>query len=390
MAPTPKSEARAIETPRPTPVPVAGKAAAVPPTPSVALPASFAMYRGGTLHGARIAFESWGQLNAARDNAIVLFTGLSPSAHAAATEADPTPGWWQRMIGPMLAIDTRRYFVMCINSLGSCFGSTGPASLDPATGERYRLNFPELAVEDIARAGYEAMRALGIEHAEVVMGASLGGTVVAAFAALFPAGARRLVSISGSAAASPFAIALRSVQREAILRDPDWQGGNYPPEHPPRNGMRLARKLGTITYRSATEWRQRFGRQPIAGNALRASPFAPRFAVEGYLEAQAERFTRIFDPNCYLYLSRAMDRFDLAEHGGSYRAALSGSALSSALVIGVESDMLYPIHEQAAIAEALEQSGIDTRFTRLPSLEGHDAFLVDIARFDAALRAYLG
>jgi len=320
----------------------------------------------------------------------VLFTGLSPSAHAAATEADPSPGWWQRMIGPQLAIDTRRYFVMCINSLGSCFGSTGPASLDPATGERYRLNFPEVAVEDIARGGYEAMRALGIERAAVVMGASLGGTVVTAFAALFPQGARRLISISGSAAASPFAIALRSVQREAILRDPDWQGGNYAPEHPPRNGMRLARKLGTITYRSATEWRQRFGRQPIAGNALRASPFAPRFAVEGYLESQAERFTRIFDPNCYLYLSRAMDRFDLAEHGGSYRAALAGSALESALVLGVESDMLYPIHEQAAIAEALEQSGINTRFQRLPSLEGHDAFLVDIARFDAAIRAYLG
>ena len=390
MAPTQKSEARAIETPRSTTV-SAATSATVAPTASVALPDPFPMYRGGALHGARIAYESWGQLNAARDNAIVLFTGLSPSAHAAATEADPSPGWWQRMIGPQLAIDTRRYFVMCINSLGSCFGSTGPASIDAATGERYRLNFPEVAVEDIARGGYEAMRALGIERAAVVMGASLGGTVVTAFAALFPQGARRLVSISGSAAASPFAIALRSVQREAILRDPDWQGGNYAPDQPPRNGMRLARKLGTITYRSATEWRQRFGRQPIAGIALRgASPFAPRFAVEGYLEAQAERFTRIFDPNCYLYLSRAMDRFDLAEHGGSYRAALAGSRLRSALVIGVESDMLYPIHEQAAIAEAFEQAGVATQFTRLPSLEGHDAFLVDIPRFDAAIRAYLG
>ena len=380
MAPTQKSEARAIETPRPASV-----SAAV----SVPLPDPFHMHRGGTLHGARIAYESWGQLNAARDNAIILFTGLSPSAHAAATAVDPSPGWWQRMIGPTLAIDTHRYFVMCINSLGSCFGSTGPASIDPATGERYRLSFPEVTVEDIARGGYEAMRALGIERAAVVMGASLGGSVVTAFAALFPQGARRLVSISGSAAASPFAIALRSVQREAILRDPDWQGGNYALEHPPRNGMRLARKLGTITYRSATEWRQRFGREPIAGNALRASPFAPRFAVEGYLEAQAERFTRIFDANCYLYLSRAMDRFDLAEHGGSNRAALTGSGLESALVIGVESDLLYPIHEQAAIAEALEQAGIATRFARLPSLEGHDAFLVDIARFDAALRAFL-
>ena len=367
----------------------AQRVADVPPPQTVALPEPFALYRGGALHGARIAYESWGQLNAARDNAILLFTGLSPSAHAASTDRDPTPGWWQKFIGPGLALDTRRFYVLCVNSLGSCFGSTGPASLDPGTGQRYGLSFPELAVEDIATAGYAAAHALGIETLHTVMGASLGGMVVTAFAARHPHGARRLVSISGSPAASPFALALRSVQREAILRDPDWQGGNYPPEHPPRNGMRLARKLGTITYRSATEWRQRFGREELAGNALRASPFAPRFAVEGYLEAQAERFTRIFDPNCYLYLSRAMDRFDLAEHGGSNAAALAGSRLERALVIGVESDMLFPIHEQAAIAEALHSAGVRTRFARLPSIEGHDAFLVDVPRFDAEIRAFL-
>ena len=394
MAPTPKAESRRMDLPRPGQSPVAPGHAPLGHAPqSVALPDPFPLYRGGAVHGARIAYESWGRLNEARDNAVLLFTGLSPSAHAAASDADPAPGWWQRMIGPSLAIDTRRYFVVCVNSLGSCFGSTGPASPNPATGERYRLDFPEVAVEDIARAGFEAMRALGIARVAVVMGASLGGSVVAAFAALFPLGARRLVSISGSPAASPFAIALRSVQREAILRDPDWQGGHYALDRPPRNGMRLARKLGTITYRSATEWRQRFGRNVIDGNAVRASPFAPRFAVEGYLEAQAERFTRGFDANCYLYLSRAMDRFDLAEHGGSNQAALAAAGqpqgLEQALVIGVESDMLYPIHEQAAISEALGQAGVPTRFARLPSLEGHDAFLVDIPRFDAEIRAFL-
>jgi homoserine O-acetyltransferase len=356
----------------------------------VALPSPFPLYRGGALVDARIAYESWGVLNEARDNAILLFTGLSPSSHAASTDRDSIPGWWQKMIGPGLAIDTRRYFVMCVNSLGSCFGSTGPASINPATGERYRLEFPEIAVEDIAAAGFAAARALGVARLHTVMGASLGGMVVAAFVAQFADGARHAVSISGSPAASPFAIALRSVQREAILRDPDWQGGNYAADRPPRNGMRLARKLGTITYRSATEWRQRFGRGALEGNALRASPFAPRFAVEGYLEAQAERFTRVFDPNCYLYLSRAMDRFDLAEHGGSYAAAFAKTRLEHALVIGVESDMLFPIHEQAAITEALTAAGVSTRFARLPSLEGHDAFLVDIARFDTEIRAFLG
>jgi homoserine O-acetyltransferase len=361
----------------------------VPVVPTLALPDPFPMHRGGVLHGAVLAYESWGQLNAARDNAILLFTGLSPSSHAAATEADASPGWWQKMIGPGLAVDTSRYFVVCVNSLGSCFGSTGPASIDPATGERYRLEFPEVAIEDIARAGHAVLAHFGIPQLDSVMGASLGGTVSAAFVALFPGAARRLVSISGTAAASPFAIALRSVQREAVLRDPDWQGGHYDPAHPPRNGLRLARKLGTITYRSATEWRQRFGREPIRGNAVRASQFAPLFAVEGYLEAQAERFTRVFDANCYLYLSRAMDRFDLAEHGGSYRAAFEAPGLERALVIGVESDMLYPIHEQAAIAEALEQASVPTRFARMPSLEGHDAFLVDIPRFDAEIRSFL-
>jgi homoserine O-acetyltransferase/O-succinyltransferase len=390
MAQTLKADARPPGTP---PVPGVSHSRPGAAPQSAPLPDPFPLYRGGALSGARIAYETWGQLNAARDNAILLFTGLSPSAHAAATESNPSPGWWQAMIGPSLAIDTNRYFVVCVNSLGSCFGSTGPASIDPATGQRYRLDFPEIAVEDIARAGFETVRALGIERLAVVMGASLGGSLAVAFAALHPQGARRLISISGTAAASPFAIALRSVQREAVMRDPDWLDGNYEPDHPPRNGLRLARKLGTITYRSAAEWRQRFGRQPIAGIALGADQFAPRFSVEGYLEAQAERFVRIYDANCYLYLSRAMDRFDLAEHGGSYAAALAASGrrggLQQVLVMGVESDLLYPIHEQAAIADAFEQSGVSTRFRRLPSIEGHDAFLVDIPRFDAELRAFL-
>ena len=378
-------ERRAVQGQRPKPMtqhPVSAP-------PSVALPDPFRLYRGGVLHAARIAYESWGQLNAARDNAILLFTGLSPSAHAAASEHDPSPGWWQRMIGPGLALDTTRFFVVCVNSLGSCFGSTGPASIDPATGERYRTSFPEIAVEDIASAGWAAMQALGIERLAAVIGASLGGMSVLAFAAQFPHATRRLISISGSPAASPFAIALRSVQREAILRDPEWQGGLYAPEHPPRSGMRLARKLGTITYRSAAELGQRFGREPLTGIAGNVGLFAPRFAVEGYLEAQAERFTRLFDANCYLYLSSAMDRFDLAEHRGSFAAALREVTIEAVLIIGVESDMLFPTHEQAAIAEAFERNAVRTRFVRLASLEGHDAFLIDIPRFGDAIGAFL-
>ena len=352
------------------------------------LPEPFPMWRGGVLHGAQIAYETWGSLNAARDNALLLFTGLSPSAHAASSAEDPRDGWWQRMVGPGLAIDTDQFFVVCINSLGSCFGSTGPASIDPATGRPYRLTFPDLSVEDIARAGYEAVRSLGIGRVDTVMGPSLGGMVVLAYAALFPGAARRLVSISGTLAASPFAIALRSIQREAITGDPDWRHGNYTADRPPGTGMRLARKLGTVTYRSAAEWQQRFDRQPVRPDLERNEPFAAEFAVQGYLESQARRWVNAFDANCYLYLSRAMDRFDLGAHGDPV-AVLTKAGLEQALVIGVESDLLFSIAEQRAVARALQAGGAATRFSPLQCIEGHDSFLIDIERFGRELRAFL-
>ncbi|MEO8308421.1 MAG: homoserine O-acetyltransferase [Pseudomonadota bacterium] len=372
--------------------------AAQPSVRIAALPDPFKMWKGGKLARAQIAYECWGELNADRSNAILLFTGLSPTAHAASSAGNREAGWWENMIGPGRAIDTDRYFVMCVNSLGSCFGSTGPSSIDPATGKPYRLEFPELSVEDIARAGFEAARSLGIQQLDTVMGPSLGGMVVVAFAAVVPGGTRRLLSISGSSAALPFAIALRSLQREAIMSDPAWAAGQYADTaRGPQSGMRLARKLGTITYRSAEEWRVRFARSPLSAVGRKAvaqsmkrfpEGFGPRFDVESYLEAQAERFVRIFDPNCYLYISRAMDNFDIAAHGDAV-AVLKRAKLESALVIGVETDLLFTIREQAQIAEDLKGAGVRTTFTPLPSVEGHDAFLVDLPRFDAAVRGFL-
>jgi homoserine O-acetyltransferase len=348
----------------------------------------FPMWRGGQLHGGRIAYETWGALNPQRSNAILLFTGLSPSAHAAASAADPADGWWQGMVGPGLAIDSDRFFVICVNSLGSCFGSTGPASSDPATGRRYRLSFPDLSVEDIARGGYETVRALGIERLDTVMGPSLGGMVVLAFVAMFPQAARRLLCISGTAAAAPFAIALRSIQREAITTDPAWAGGNYSVEAPPVTGQRLARKLGTITYRSAAEWQQRFGRAPIRADMARGDPFASEFAVQGYLESLAQKFVSAFDANCYLYISRAMDRFELAKHGDPV-VLFRSAGLESALVIGVQSDLLFSVSEQQAVADALSGAGVATRFAPLPCIEGHDAFLVDLKTFGDQIGSFL-
>ncbi len=359
-----------------------------------ALPNPFHFWRGGSLADGRVAYETWGTLNAARDNGILLFTGLSPSAHAASSEQDPSPGWWEKMIGPDKAIDTNRYFVVCVNSLGSCFGSSGPASIDPATGLAYRLSFPDLSVEDIARGGYETIRSLGIQRLSAVVGASLGGMAVLAFAAQFAGVARRVISISGSPAAMPFAIALRSTQRDAILTDPDWQDGQYSGDVRPVTGMRWARKLGTLTYRSAAEWKHRFGRRPASDRRYEAlSPgrahFPAEFAVQDYLNTQADKFVSVFDPNCYLYLSRAIDRFDLSAHGGNPVAALRRATAERALVIGVESDILFTIQEQRAIAEAFETAGTATEFVPLASLEGHDAFLVDIEPFSAAIGSFL-
>jgi len=346
------------------------------------------MWRGGVLHGARIAYETWGTLNGARDNALLLFTGLSPPAHAASSEKDPSDGWWQGMVGPKLAIDTERYFVVCVNSLGSCFGSTGPASIDPATGRSYRLSFPDLSVEDIARAGFETVRSLGIERLDTVMGPSLGGMVVLAYAAMFPQSAGRLVCISGTMAAAPFAIALRSIQREAITRDPDWRNGNFSADRPPLTGQRIARKLGTVTYRSAAEWQLRFGREPIRADMASSDPFASEFAVQGYLESLAQRFVNVYDANCYLYISRSMDRFDLTKPGDPV-ALFRRAGLEGALVIGVQTDLLFSLTEQQAIAGALEAAGVPTRFSPLPCIEGHDAFLVDLDAFGAEIGGFL-
>jgi homoserine O-acetyltransferase len=365
-----------------------------PATKFAALPDPFHFWRGGELRDGQVAYETWGELNSARDNALLLFTGLSPSAHAASSAADPSPGWWEKMVGKAKAIDADRYFVICVNSLGSCFGSSGPASIDPATGLAYRLDFPDLSVEDIARGGYEVVRSLGIERLSAVVGASLGGMAVLAFATQFPGVARRVISISGSPAAMPFAIALRSTQRDAILTDPDWQEGQYSGDVRPITGMRIARKLGTLTYRSAAEWKHRFGRRPASDRRYESLPpgrahFPAEFAIQDYLNLQADKFVSTFDPNCYLYLSRAIDRFDLSAHGGTPAGALKRAAAEKALVIGVESDTLFTIAEQNAVADAFEAAGTATRFVPLASLEGHDAFLVDIEPFAAAIGSFL-
>jgi homoserine O-acetyltransferase/O-succinyltransferase len=348
-------------------------------TKTLQIEGKFRMHRGGSLEAPTLAYETWGELNEARSNAVLIFSGLSPSAHAASSAADPSPGWWEDMIGSGLPLDSDRFFVVCVNSLGSCFGSTGAASINPETGKMYRMDFPALTLEDVADAAWEVVRHLGIETLHAVVGCSMGGMSGLAFCVRHPGATRGFVSISSAARAEPFSIAVRSLQREMIRSDPKWNNGDYDPSDPPLVGQRLARKLGMITYRSAEEWRHRFGRERATDEI--GGRFRIEFSVESYLENHAQKFTGEFDPNCYLYLSHASDLFDLAEYGGSLASGFRRTKLDRVLVIGVRTDLLFPLHQQRELADGFRDVCPGTEFAPLDCIRGHDSFLVDMDAF---------
>ena len=347
----------------------------------------FSLHGGDELPFVQLAWESWGSLDADRGNAVLVFTGLSPDAHAASSEADPEPGWWEGMIGPGKAVDTNRFFVLCVNSLGSCKGSTGPASINPETGAPWRLQFPEIHLEDVAAATRLVTAELGITHLHAIVGPSMGGMTAQAWIKQFPDTVDRLALISSAAAATPFAIAIRSLQREAITTDRKFREGAYSDDHWPEGGMRMARKLGMISYRSATEWQQRFGRK--RQDYFPPTDFGMRFSVESYLETHARRFVGSFDPACYLYLSRAMDTFEAWDRHGTLPGLFRASGASRGLVLGTETDILFPVSQQEELARAMDQAGLETRFEDLGAIQGHDAFLVDLERFGPPLKKLL-
>ncbi|MGD8358668.1 MAG: homoserine O-acetyltransferase [Lysobacterales bacterium] len=346
----------------------------------------FRFASGGKIPRLDVAYETWGQLDADRSNAVLILTGLSPDAHAAKSELDPRDGWWEPMIGPGKPIDTDRNFVICVNSLGSCKGSTGPASINPQTGHQYRLAFPDLRIEDIAASAKLVIDSLGISQLRALVGPSLGGMSCLAVLGLEPNISRHFLAISTAARVEPFAIAIHSLQREMIVRDPHWQDGAYTDEDWPETGMRLARKLGMISYRSETEWRQRFGRHKESRYAERL--FGMHFAVESYLEGASKKFIRNFDPCSYLYLSQAMDFYDFSEGYDDVQEAFARLRLESCKVIGVITDFLWPPHQQQELADRLKDAGIDTELQMLPSVQGHDSFLVDYERFCPAVADY--
>ncbi len=346
----------------------------------------FRFANGGQLPRLDLAYETWGRLNTERSNAVLILTGLSPSAHVASSAADPSEGWWEPMIGPGRPIDTDRNFVICVNSLGSCKGSTGPASINPETSKPYRLSFPNLMIQDIAASSALVVESLGIERLHALVGPSMGGMSCLALLQLKPDVAKHFLAISTAARAEPFAISIRSLQREMVVNDPDWNGGAYTDQKWPETSMRLARKLGMISYRSEPEWRERFGR--TLQDHYDEHLFGMHFNIESYLESVARKFVRNFDPCCYLYLSQAIDFFDISSAYQDTASAFAGIQLDSARVIGVETDFLWPIHQQKEIVEMFSLNGIDSSFELLPCIQGHDSFLVDYERFCPAVEEY--
>lgn len=345
------------------------------------LPDGMRLNCGDTLDGAWIAYETLGRLADDGSNAILVFGGFSASAHIASHPADTSPGWWEEMVGPGKAVDTNRWFVICFNALGGCFGSTGPASINPKTGCKFRLSFPEISIEDIADAARILVQRIGIRKLGCVIGTSMGGMSALAFLQRYPGMSRTHINISGAAGASAYAIAIRSLQRRAILNDPAWRGGLYEHAEYVHVGMSQARMLGMLSYRSPEEWQERFAREKMP-QAARDVAFAPEFMVESYLWHKVNGFVGNYDPNCYLYLSRALDRFDLSDAtGGDLDLALSQLDLEGALVVGTRTDVLFPIWQQAAIANGLIGGNVPTELLQLNSLRGHDAFLSDFHQF---------
>ena len=366
---------------------------------------------GRELFPVRVAYETYGSLSPQRDNVILVCHALSGDAHAAGFSRTPGAastrdgfaaddrdgaagkalGWWDGMIGPGKAFDTSRYFVVATNLLGGCRGTTGPSSPDPATGAPYGTDFPVITVADMVRTERAFLDALGIERLAAVAGGSLGGMQAFEWAILYPDQVDAVVAIASTHALHPQGMAWNAIAREAIMRDPDWQGGHYyGTGRAPEAGLGVARMVGHVTYLSGEALDTKFGRRLQDSDDLRYTLTEPEFQVESYLRHQASSFVRRFDANTYLYTSRALTYFDLArQHGhGSLTQALKGVAART-LLIAFSSDWLYPPSGSEEIAGALRSLDKPVEFAVIDAPYGHDCFLLEEARQTPIIQRFL-
>ena len=356
---------------------------------TLVLPAPLPLDGGQSLANVSVAYETCGTLNADKSNAILLFHALTMDQHVVSTHPKTgKPGWWAKSVGPGKVIDTNRYFVICANVLGGCMGSTGPASLAP-DGQPYGMRFPVITIRDMVRAQVGLLDLLGIEQLHAVIGGSMGGMQALSFAANWPARTRAALVIASTARHSAQNIAFHEVGRQAIMADPKWKGGDYYGGKGPANGLAVARMAAHITYLSEEGMHAKFGRK-LQDRSAKAFGFDADFQVESYLRHQGLSFTDRFDANAYLYITRAMDYFDLAEeHGGKLALAFAGSPVRFCLV-SFDTDWLYPTTESRTIAHALNAAGAPVSFVELSAPFGHDSFLLDVPAQDRVIAGFLG
>lgn len=325
-----------------------------------------------------LAYETYGQMNAEKSNCILICHALTGDAHAAGYN-DPKerkPGWWDNMIGPGKPFDTNKYFIICSNIIGGCKGSTGPGATNPATDKPYGLDFPILTISDMVNVQKALIDSLGIKELMCVVGGSMGGMQVLQWAVAYPDMVRLAIPIATTARLSAQAIAFDAVGRHAIMADPNWNRGNYYGNDIPSRGLGIARMIGHITYMSDKSMHKKYGRD-LQDKAEPDYDFVTEFQVESYLEYQGNEFVKRFDANSYLYITKAMDYFDLAEPSGDLRKELS-RAKAAFLVVSFSSDWLFPPYMSKEIVSALRRNNIDVSYTEIQSDYGHDAFLLEV------------
>ena len=352
----------------------------------------FVLEGGGVLTEVTMAFETWGELSAAADNAILVCHALTGDSHAhgQAGVAHATPGWWNRVIGPGCGIDTDRYFVVCVNSLGGCQGSTGPSSLDPETGTPYGSRFPTVTTRDIVRCQAAVADHLGIDTWLAVVGGSMGGMQVLEWGVMFPERLRVIAPIATTLAASAQQVAWSAVGRTALALDPRFRGGDYYDAEPgdgPFAGLAIARSVAQITYRSAEVFDDRFARELVDPRSVFGH--WDRFQVESYLDYHGEKLVRRFDANSYLTLNRTMDLHDLSRDRGSMESAIRRLADLPAMTLSISSDVLYPTAQQAAIRDAIRAAGGRCDHHVIQSPDGHDGFLLAARQVGSLLAGFL-
>ncbi len=351
----------------------------------------FQLDSGATLGPVTVAYETYGQLNADRTNAILITHALSGSAHAAGYHQpdESKTGWWDDCIGPGKAFDTNKFFIICSNVLGGCYGSTGPASPEPATGKPYGMRFPVVTIGDMVRAQVRLIDHLGIDTLLCVAGGSMGGMQALEWAVHYPHRLKAAIPIATTAHHSPMLIALSEVGRQAIYADPAWNNGDYyDADLKPDAGLAVARMVGHITYLSEESMQQKFGRR-LQDQVRYGYEFRSEFQVESYLKYKGHNFTRRFDANSYLYVTKAMDYFDLSAETGSVAAAFANSAELHYLVLSFTSDWLYPSYHSKELVSALTAAGADVTYLDVQSSWGHDAFLLEVETMTKLLSGFL-